>query len=267
MNVSKSGFYHWNNKAVSKRSKQNDLILINIIRIFNRSKERYGSPRIHHELIAAGIECGVNRVARLMKLNEIHAVTSVKHKKTIKAKNTKGFTDNVLGRSFNASAPNQKWVSDTTFINTAEGWLYLAVIIDLYSRKVIGWSMSKHNNTELVSKALLMAIKTKKRDQSVLLHSDQGSQYRAKDYLALFDKNCIKQSMSEKGNCHDNAVAESFFATLKNELVYLTKYKTKDAAKSSIFEYIELFYNRIRRHSYLNYESPTDFETRYYNKA
>lgn len=261
MNVSKSGFYHWNNKAVSKRSKQNDLILLNIIRIFNRSKERYGSPRIHHELIANGIKCGVNRVARLMKLNEIHAVTSVKHKKTIKAKNTKGFTDNVLDRSFKASTPNQKWVSDTTFINTAEGWLYLAVIIDLYSRKVIGWSMSRHNNTELVSKALLMAIKTKKNDQNVLLHSDQGSQYRAKDYLALFDENCIKQSMSEKGNCHDNAVAESFFATLKNELVYLTKYKTKDAAKSSIFEYIELYYNRIRRHSYINYESPTDFES------
>ncbi|NOQ76581.1 MAG: IS3 family transposase, partial [Methylococcaceae bacterium] len=163
--------------------------------------------------------------------------------------------------------PNQKWVSDTTFIYTRQGWLYLATIIDLYSRKVIGWSMSKSNNTDLVCDALKMAIKNKPKQQQVLLHSDQGSTYRADNYLSLFKKNNIQQSMSAKGECYDNAVAESFFGTLKSELVNEQPYQTREQARQSIFEYIEVFYNRIRRHSTLNYQSPESFEKTFYNTS
>ena len=156
-------------------------------------------------------------------------------------------------------------VSDTTFVGTKEGWLYLAVIMDLYSRKIIGWSMSKRNNTDFVTKALKMAIKTKSIEEKVLLHSDQGATYRANGYLQFFEKNNITQSMSNKGECHDNAVIESFFSRLKTELIQLETYRSREIAKSKIFEYIELFYNKVRLHSYLNYETPENFEKQYYN--
>ncbi|MCF6208686.1 MAG: IS3 family transposase, partial [Ghiorsea sp.] len=225
MQVSPSGYYHWLNKPVSPRSKQNDYILLQIIRAFKQSRQLYGSPRIHRELLAQGFRCGVNRIAKLMQQHGIVAITKGKHRKTHAARNTKGFTDNVLSRNFSAVQPNQKWVSDTTFINTAQGWLYLATVIDLYSRKVVGWSMSKRNDTVLVSQALSMAIRKKKGAQPVLLHSDQGSQYRAAAYLHMLKQHNIQQSMSMKGKCLDNAVAESFFGTLKNEFVYQTHYK------------------------------------------
>jgi len=157
-------------------------------------------------------------------------------------------------------------VSDTTFIHTRQGWLYLATVMDLFSRKIVGWSMSKHNDTALVTNAFKMAINNKPKKQEVMLHSDQGTTYRAYSYLALFKNNNVKQSMSEKGKCHDNAVAESFFNTLKRELVNEQNYINLDEAKSSIFEYIEVFYNKIRRHSYCNYESPDNFEKAFYNK-
>jgi transposase InsO family protein len=212
-----------------------------------------------------GIECGINRVARIMKQHNIKAVMSTTHKRSHEATNTTGFANNKLNRNFRAQRPNQKWVSDTTFVATKQGWLYLAVIMDLYSRKIIGWSMSKRNNTEFVTEALKMAIKSKSIDEKVLLHSDQGATYRANDYLSLFEKNNITQSMSNKGECHDNAVVESFFSRLKTELIQLKTYQTRDIAKSKIFEYIEIFYNKVRRHSYLNYESPDNFEKQYYN--
>jgi len=265
MQVSQSGFYYWVNAPISQRSKRNDYILLQIIRAFQQSRQLYGSPRIHKELVAQGLKCGINQVAKLMQLHGIVAATKGKHRKAQAAKNTKGFTDNVLNRDFTATHPNQKWVSDTTFVSTSQGWLYLATVIDLYSRKVVGWSMSKRNDTALVKQALRMAIRRKDANQTVLLHSDQGSQYRAAEYLQMFKKHRIQQSMSGKGKCLDNAVAESFFGTLKNELVYQNRYKTWDEAKSSIFEYIEVFYNRVRRHSYLNYQSPLSFEADYYD--
>ena len=265
MHVSKSGYYHWKNSPMSQRSKQNYYILLQIIKIYRKSFKRYGSPKIHRELVSIGIECSVNRVARIMHKHNIKAVMSTTHKRSHEATNTSGFADNKLKRNFKADRPNQKWVSDTTFIGTKEGWLYLAVIMDLYSRKIIGWSMSKRNNTDFVTKALKMAIKTKSIDEKVLLHSDQGATYRANDYLSLFEKNNITQSMSNKGECHDNAVIESFFSRLKTELIQLETYRTRDIAKGKIFEYIEMFYNKVRRHSYLNYETPENFEKQYYN--
>lgn len=265
MQVSRSGFYYWNTKLLSNRSKQNNVILLSIIQSFNASRRRYGSPRIYKDLKADNIQCSLNKVARMMREYGIYSKLSIKHKKVKIPRNNVGFTDNKLDREFSAQFPNQKWVSDTTFIHTKQGWLYLATVMDLFSRKIIGWSMSKFNDTVLVINALKMAINNKPKNQKVLLHSDQGSTYRSYAYLAMFKKNNIEQSMSGKGKCHDNAVAESFFNTLKRELVNEQTYKNLDEAKSSIFEYIEIFYNKIRRHSYLDYESPDNFEKAFYN--
>jgi len=267
MGVSKSGFYHWKKAPVSLRSKQNNYLLMKIIAAYKAGRRNYGSPRVYKELKANNISISLNKVARMMRENGLYANTSIKHKKAKIARNTRGFTDNILNRNFSSLIPNQKWVSDTTFVYTRQGWLYLAVVIDLYSRKVNGWAMSKRNDTNLVSMALKMAMKAKSPAQKVILHSDQGSTYRSDAYLALFKRNGIIQSMSRKGECHDNAVAESFFSTLKSELVYQTSYLTREEAQSSIFEYIEVFYNKIRRHSYLNYESPLNYEIAFYDKV
>lgn len=266
MKVSRSGYYYFKDKPISKRSRQNDELLLHIIEAFKESKKTYGSPRIYRVLRKKGINTSLNRVARIMKKYGIYPEYSLKHKKSKLSKNYEGTTNNILNREFKANEPNQKWVSDTTFISTKQGWLYLATIIDLYSRKVIGWSMSSSNNTGLVLKALEMALLHKKRAKPILLHSDQGVQYRAKEYLNLFKKNNIQQSMSRKGECHDNAVAESFFNTLKKESIQSKTYQTRDEARLAIFEYIELFYNSTRLHSTIDYQSPNDFEKSFYKK-
>lgn len=237
-----------------------------ILEAYKLGRKQYVSPRIYQELKANKVNIDLNKVAKMMRDNGIYATNSIKFKKAKIARNTRGFALNILNRDFNSSKPNKKWVSDTTFIYTKQGWLHLAVIIDLYSRKVTGWSMSKYNNAALVTKALKMATQAKDNQQRVLLHPDQGSTYRADTYLGCFKDNKIDQSMSRKGECHDNAVAESFFSTLKNELVYQTSYLTREEAQSSIFEYIEVFYNKIRRHSFLEYESPLNYESAYYDK-
>ena len=264
MQVSKSGYYYWKNTPQSPRSRQNDKILLEIIQAFKTSRKTYGSPRIYQELKANGIKVSLNKIARLMRRNGIYAHFSIKHKCSKTPRNNVNFANNILNREFTADNPNDKWVSDTTFIWTSQGWLYLATVIDLYSRKVVGWSMHQNNNTRLVIEALLMAIKNKPKQQKVLLHSDQGATYRAYEYLKLFKRNNIIQSMSRKGECHDNAVAESFFNTLKTELISLQTYHTRTEAKSSIFEYIEVFYNKIRRHSTNDYYSPNDYEKKFY---
>ena len=211
--ISTSGYYDWKHSSSSERSKRDDYILLQIIRSFRDSKQRYGSPNIYEDLLVKGIRCGVNKVAKLMREHGLRSITSVRHKKAQAAKNRHGLGMNILNRNFRATKPNQKWVSDTSFVRTTQGWLYLATVIDLYSRKVVGWSMSDANDTALVTQALLMAVAAKPVKQEVLLHSDQGSTYRAAAYLALFNKYHITQSMSRKGECHDNAVAESFFGT------------------------------------------------------
>jgi transposase InsO family protein len=217
--VSKSGYYYWKTTPQSPRSRQNDKIILQIIQAFKHSRKTYGSPRIYQQLKAQSIKVSLNKVARLMNKIGIHSHFSIRHKKAKIPRNTANFASNILDREFTAPTPNSKWVSDTTFIYTKQGWLYLATIIDLYSRKVVGWSMGSANDTALVSEALQMAIKNKPKQQKVLLHSDQESTYRAYEYLKLFKANSITQSMSGKGECHDNAVAESFFNTLKTELI------------------------------------------------
>jgi putative transposase len=210
-----------------------------------------------------GETCGVNRVARLMKVADIKSKMARKFVITTDSKNTMQPAPDLLKRQFTVDKPDKAWVSDTTFIGTREGWLYLAVILDLFSRQVIGWSMSKRNNADLVQEALTMAVWRRGEIKDVIVHSDQGSTYASGDYQQQLSEHTLRCSMSRKGECLDNAVAESFFGSLKNELVYHEDYKTRSEAKQSIFEYIEVFYNRQRRHAFLNYMTPVDYEKKY----
>ncbi len=266
MKVSKSGYYYWKTTPQSLTSRQKDQTLLAIIDVFKQSRQTYGYRRVHQALRQQNIQTSPNRIARIMQSNHIYAHYSPKHKKAKIPRNTVNFANNILSREFSTTTPNTKWVSDTTFVWTKQGWLYLATVIDLYSRKVVGWAMSANNDTQMVMAALTMAIKNKPRKQAVLLHSDQGSTYRAYDYLKLFKLNSITQSMSRKGECHDNAVAESFFSVLKKELINQYTYQTRQEAMNHIFEYIEVFYNKVRLHSYLNYQSPSNFESLFYQK-
>lgn len=228
-----------------------------------RSRKIYGSPKIHEDLIEDGEECSVNRVARLMRVADIQSKLARKFVITTDSKNTLTPAPDLLKRNFKTSRVNQVWVSDTTFVATREGFLYLAVILDLYSRRIIGWSMTSRNNAELVQEALTMAYRHRRKVNGVIVHSDQGSTYASNRYQETLRKKGLRCSMSRKGECLDNAVAESFFGTLKNELVYTEDYGTRTKAKQSIFEYIEIFYNRQRRHAYLNYMTPVDYEQQY----
>ena len=234
-----------------------------IRQLHRQSRGIYGSPKVHQDLIAEGETCGVNRVARLMKKADIQSKMARKFIVTTDSKNTMQPAPDLLERRFKVDQHNKAWVSDTTFIGTREGWLYLAVILDLFSRQVIGWSMSTRNNTELVQDALTMAIWRRGNVNDVIVHSDQGSTYASGLYQHQLRENRLRSSMSRKGECLDNAVAESFFGSLKNELVYHEDYKTRTEARQSIFEYIEVFYNRNRRHAFLNYMTPVEYEEKY----
>ena len=213
--------------------------------------------------MADGETCGVNRVARLMYLADIKSKIARKFVVTTDSKNTMQSAPDLLRRRFTVDKHDEVWVSDTTFIATREGWLYLAIILDLFSRQVIGWSMSTKNNAELVQNALTMAVWRRGKVNNVIVHSDQGSTYASGSYQQQLSENSLRCSMSRKGECLDNAVAESFFGSLKNELVYHEDYRTRSEAKQSIFEYIEVFYNRKRRHAFLNYMTPVEYEEKY----
>jgi len=213
--------------------------------------------------MAIGETCSVNRVARLMKAADLKSKMARKFAITTDSKNTLQPAPDLLKRRFTVDNYNEAWVTDTTFIGTREGWLYLAVILDLFSRQVIGWSMSARNNTELVQDALTMAIWRRGKVNDVIVHSDQGSTYASGGYQQQLSNNKLRCSMSRKGECLDNAVAESFFGSLKNELVYHEDYKTRAEARQSVFEYIEVFYNRKRRHAFLNYMTPVEFEEKH----
>jgi putative transposase len=261
--VSKSGFYDWLKREVSHRSKQNQALLKKIMIISKHSNERYGSPRIHAELQAAGERVGKNRVAKLMRSARIQAKMHQKFKWVQKSRaqnNRQSDEENHLNREFKASKPNEKWVSDTTQVKTRKGWLYLAMIMDLYSRRIIGWSMASHNTEKLAMDALEMAISCRGNVKNVLLHSDQGVQYTSWAYRQKLKEEGIMYSLSRKGNCWDNAPAESFFHTLKTELVMFEDYNTINEAKISLFSYIESFYNRKRRHSTIGYMTPHEYE-------
>ncbi len=260
LEVSTSGYYDWVDRPESERSKRHKMLTGKIRQIHEANHRLYGSPRIHGELVDDGEIIGENTVALLMKRADIQSKVHRAFVVTTDSRQTMKPAENHLNRCFTAMRPNQKWVSDVTFIPTREGWLFLATIMDLYSRLIIGGSMSKRHTAALVSDALRMAVEQRGEVRGVMLHSDQGIQYASTDYQQLLNQHNIICSMSRKGNCWDNAPMESFYHSLKTEWVRFEDYRTRTEARSSLFHYIELFYNRKRRHSSLNYQSPMAFE-------
>ena len=261
LGVSSSGFYEWLERPQSARSLANARLLMRIRESFALSEQTYGSPRIWKDLAVAGERCGENRVARLMRLAGIRAQPKPRRKPTdTGVRPEHSIAPNVLDRDFAASAPNRKWAADFTYIWTGEGWLFLAVVVDLFSRRVVGWSMQSSMTAQLVLDALIMALWRRGKPTELLHHSDQGSQYSSEDFQRLLSAQGITCSMSRKGDCWDNSAVESFFASLKKERVHRKTYATRDIARADIFDYIEAFYNTRRRHSTLGQVSPAEFE-------
>jgi len=258
--VSRSGFYSWRKRLPSKRSVEDERLKSKILELHQKSRRTYGSPRILDDLKEEGERTSRKRVARIMRESGIFSKHKRKFRVTTDSEHRFPVAENHLNREFKAEAPDRKWVTDITHIPTKEGWMYLAVVLDLFSRRVVGWSMSRRLDASLVSKALSMAFGQRMPSAGMLHHSDRGAQYASNEYRELLTKNDVLASMSRKGNCWDNAVAESFFKTLKIESSDLRIYKTRDEAQSSIFDYIEVFYNRRRKHSTLGFRSPVDFE-------
>jgi len=259
LKVSTSGYYASRNRPASAPSDWQAMLTSQIKTIYTASRDTYGAPRIHAELAAQGVACCRNTVAKLMRQAKIIPKAIRRFRVTTDSRNTKA-SPNLLDRVFQAERPNACWLSDITYIPTREGWLYLAAILDLYSRAIVGWGMSRSLDSKLAMDALNMAI-NRRGSGPEILHSDQGSTYATAEYRALLNKNMIRQSMSRKGDCWDNAPMESFFHTLKTELVMHCDYKTRDQARASLFEYMEVFYNRQRRHSTIRYEAPLAFES------
>lgn len=260
LDVSRSSYYGWLSAGISNYKLENIRLGSLIKDIFYKSYCNYGARRIRKELMKKGEVISRRRVRKLMKENELNCKTKRKFKVTTDSNHNLPIAPNILQRDFTASTINQKYVGDITYIWTNEGWLYLAVVIDLFSRKVVGWSIKKNMAVSLVNDALMMALLHRKPDAGLIWHTDRGSQYASINHRELLNNHGIIQSMSRKGNCWDNAVAESFFHTLKTELTYHFDYETRDEAKQSIFEFIEIFYNQKRSHSSNNYYSPAEFE-------
>jgi putative transposase len=267
LEVSRSGYYAWRNHKPSKRAQENAELSAKIVEVHEESRRSYGSPRVHAELVAQGFEVGRNRVARLMRENGIVGRRKPRFRRTTDSNHKLPVAENILEREFSVDEPDRVWVADITYVWTQESWLYLAVIIDLFSRRVVGWSMAEHLRTELVLKALRAALGSRLPSEAGLLfHSDRGCQYASKAYQKALDDNGIICSMSRRGNCWDNAVAESFFSTLKTELVHNMIFLTRDSARNAIAEWIQMFYNSKRRHSSLGYATPLEAEQRYYEQ-
>jgi putative transposase len=259
LQVQRSGYYAWRNCPQSHRQQADTALLVHIKQSFEDSHGIYGSPRVHRDLREVGMHCGQKRVARLMHQANLRSVRGYKRPR-YKAGKPASTAPNLLQRQFTFDHPDQAWVTDITYIRTYEGWLYLAVVIDLYSRMVVGWSMKSTMTTELVLDALMMACWRRHPNNPVIIHSDQGSQFGSDDFNRWCKDNDLRPSMSRRGNCWDNAVAESFFSSLKKERIKRQIYASKQEAKSDIFDYIEGFYNRVRRHSHLDQLSPFAFE-------
>lgn len=258
--VSRSGYYAWLRRPESQR-KADDKALSELIKtIHEESRGEYGSPKIHEELRRRGTRCGRKRVVRLMRKDGLRAKTIRKFKATTNSKHTLPVAENVLNRDFVPTEPNKAWAADITYIWTNEGWLYLAVVIDLFSRAVVGWSMSERMTRSLVIDAFILAVKRRNPAPGLIHHSDRGSQYASDDFQKVLTKYGAICSMSRKGNCWDNAPAESFFASLKRGLVFHNQYQTRAQARQSIFDYIERFYNRKRIHSSLGYRTPFEVD-------
>lgn len=261
LEVSRSGFYEWFGRRPSARARANEKLTGLIRQSFEASDRTYGSRRVWRDVLGWGERCGIHRIARLM--NKAGLFARKKRRRLpgdtgVRAEH--GIAPNLLQREFEADAPNRKWLADFTYVWTDEGWLYVAVVLDLYSRRVVGWSMKAEMTAQLVIDALVMAVWRRGMPRELLHHSDQGSQYTSEDFQRLLGAHGIVCSMSRKGDCWDNAAMESFFSSLKTERTARTTYRTRDQARADVFDYIERFYNPRRRHSTLGYLSPMEFE-------
>ena len=261
LKVSRSGYYAWLKRPESRRSRENRA-LEDKIRVFHAASHGiYGSPKIYKDLIGDGVRCGENRVARIMREAGIRSRTKKKFKATTNSRHNLPVAPNLLNQDFTVDAPDRTWVSDITYIHTEKGWLYLAVLLDLFNREIVGWATSSRMTRQLAIDALQMALGRRTPAKGLVHHSDRGSQYASGDYQKILSKHGITCSMSRKGNCYDNAVAESFFRLLKTEWVNHYRYLSRSEATHSLFYYIEIFYNRKRRHSALGYATPQEYET------
>jgi putative transposase len=259
LGVSRSGYYSYLRRGLSQRNEENRRFVTKIKEIWKWSRGIYGSPRITAELKAQGFGCGENRIARLMRENGIKARTRKKFKITTKSDHSLPIAEDLVGRDFSASGINELWLSDITYIWTWEGWMYLAAVMDVYNRQIVGWALYDRLNKALVVSALQKALQERSPCPGLIFHSDRGSQYASYKVKKILKAWHIRQSMCGKGNCFDNAMMESFFSSLKKELVHLMTFHSKDQARRAIFEYIEIFYNRQRRHSALNQKSPLEY--------
>lgn len=262
LDVTTSGFYEWRDRATAQHDLDDQALLVEIRAIFEASRGLYGSPRVHAELIHGGRAVSRKRVARIMRENDLVARLPKRFRKTTLSEHDRRIAPNVLERNFEVEKPDTAWVGDITYVWTDEGWLYLAVLLDLASRRVVGWSIADHMRDELTLEALDDALTRREGADfgQLVHHTDRGSQYASDDYIAALEARGITRSMSRRGDCWDNAVAESFFATLKKELVHLHCFETRQEAMDAIFDYIETYYNRQRRHSHNQYLSPTSYE-------
>lgn len=260
LRVSAGGYYDWRGRPKNAKTERREALVGAIKAVHGEMKARYGSPRIHDELVARGLPCCVKTVARLMRQHGIAAKTKRKFRCTTDSNHAHPVAENIVDRDFNPKAANRTWTADITYVWTAEGWLYLAAVEDLYSRQIVGWSMGSRIDSRLVVDALEMALARRQPGEGLVAHSDRGSQYASVQYQGLLARHGITCSMSRRANCWDNSPMESFFASLKKELVHDENYATRTEARASLFEYIEMFYNRIRRHSSLGYKSPVEYE-------
>jgi transposase InsO family protein len=267
LDVSTSGYYAWRGRPPSKREMANRALTAKIQEEFKKSGETYGSPRIYQVMRKLGLMCSQNRVARLMSAADLKAKQTRRYRSTTKRNKADRAAPNILQRDFSAEAPNKKWVADITYIATQEGWLYLATILDLFSRRVVGWAMSPRMTSDLTLSALDMATRRCRPGRGLIHHSDQGSQYTDSKYQAVLAAHGIVASMNGAGTWYDNAPMESFFATLKSELVHHRAYRSRAEASPDVFYYIEAWYNRRRLHSALGYENPEVYEKLYHNNA
>jgi transposase InsO family protein len=263
LEVSRQGFYAWLNRKPCRRQERDEVLARSIRKAFDDSKGRYGSPRVYQDLRDQGVATSRKRVARIMRQHgQVARPPRRRFVRTTDSRHGYGISPDRVQRDFRPDGPNQVWATDITYISTGSGWLYLAVVLDLFSRRVVGWSMQPHMDRRLVLAALEMAIESRRPSPGLIHHSDRGVQYACDDYRQALTDAEIVASMSRKANCWDNAVVESFFSTLKNELVYRRRFTSHDDARIAMFEYIERFYNRTRRHSTLGYLSPMQYESR-----
>jgi putative transposase len=263
LQVSRSGYSAWKKRPPSRRSREENDLLVRIRTAFQESRGTYGSPRVTHELRGQKVACSRNRVARIMRKYQITARPLCRSVKTTDSSHPLPVASNLLERKFRVEEPNTRWSADITYLWTGEGWLYLAVVLDLYSRRVVGWSLQKTLDRSLVLSALRDALMQRKPEAGLICHSDRGSQYASGDYQELISQSGAVCSMSRKGNCYDNAPVESFFASMKKELIHRRSFATHEEARSAVFEWIAVWYNRKRRHSTLGYLSPDQFERQF----